>query len=47
MNRETNKGAVWVVAEIKDCTVRPVSLQLVGKARELADQLEVDVEILL
>lgn len=47
MNRETNKGAVWVVAEIKDCTVQPVSLQLVGKARELADQLEVDVETLL
>jgi len=47
MNRETNKGAVWVAAEIKDCTVQPVSLQLVGKARELADQLEVDVEILL
>ena len=47
MNREINKGAVWVVAEIKDCFVQPVSLQLVGKARELADQLEVDVEILL
>lgn len=47
MKAETNKGSIWVVAEIKDCMVKPVSLQLVGKARELADQLQMDVETFL
>ena len=35
---------VWVVVEQLECRIRNVSLQLVGKARELADQLGVDVE---
>jgi electron transfer flavoprotein alpha subunit len=37
-------GPVWVVVEQLECRIRSVSLQLVGKARELADQLGVDVE---
>ena len=41
---EKATGPVWVVVEQLECRVRNVSLQLVGKARELADQLGVDVE---
>ena len=40
-------GAVWVVAELIDCRPRDVSLQLVGKARELAEKLNVAVEVIL
>jgi len=47
MNTSNTSGAVWVVAEVDDCRLRSVSLQLVGKARQLADQLEVTVEALL
>lgn len=44
----TNKsGAVWVFAEINDSRPCAVSLQLVGKARSLADQLNVPVEAVL
>ena len=41
------KGPVWVVVEQLDCRIRSVSLQLVGKARQLADELGVDVEAIL
>jgi electron transfer flavoprotein alpha subunit len=47
MTNETNKGAVWVVAELKGVSVQAVSLQLVGKARTLADELGVGVEAIL
>ncbi|MEE4112193.1 MAG: electron transfer flavoprotein subunit alpha/FixB family protein [Desulfobacteraceae bacterium] len=47
MSTPNPSGAVWVVAEVDDCRLRPVSLQLVGKARLLADQLDVAVETLL
>ena len=47
MTNETNKGAVWVVAELKSASVQAVSLQLVGKARTLADELGVGVEAIL
>ena len=47
MSTPNPSGAVWVVAEVDDCRLRPVSLQLVGKARLLADQLNVAVETLL
>lgn len=40
-------GAVWVVAEVKDSCLHGVSLQLVGKARKLADTLNVSVEVVL
>ena len=40
-------GPVWVVAELADCAVEGVSLQLIGKARELADELETKCEALL
>ena len=41
---EKHTGPVWVVVEQLECRIRSVSLQLVGKARELADRLGVDVE---
>lgn len=31
-------GAIWVVAELLDGTLRPVTLELLGKAQELADR---------
>lgn len=40
-------GPVWVVAEQSDCKVEVVSLQLLGKARELADELGVACEAVL
>ena len=43
-NRE---GEVWVFAEQEDVTLSDVSLELVGRARELADQLGVQVGAVL
>lgn len=40
-------GPVWVIAEQRDCEVELVSLQLLGKARELADELGVACEAVL
>lgn len=40
-------GPVWVIAEQNDCKVEIVSLQLLGKARELADELGVVCETVL
>ncbi|MBP8646639.1 MAG: electron transfer flavoprotein subunit alpha/FixB family protein [Syntrophobacteraceae bacterium] len=40
-------GPVWVMAEQDDCKVEIVSLQLLGKARELADGLGVACEAVL
>jgi len=40
-------GPVWVVVEQLDCSIRQVSLQLIGKARILAGELGVDVEAIL
>ncbi len=47
MDTSKDNGAVCVVAELKDAGLHPVSLQLVGKARTLADELGVDVEVIL
>lgn len=41
------RGPVWVVAEQADCRILDVSLQLLGKARALADELGVEVEAAL
>lgn len=40
-------GPVWVIAEQCDCKVEVVSLQLLGKAKELADELGVACEAVL
>lgn len=40
-------GPIWVVAEQHGCDVEVVSLQLMGKARELADELSVPCEAVL
>jgi len=47
MENKNQSGAVWVVAELKDKSPHAVSLQLAGKARELANQLGVPVEVVL
>jgi electron transfer flavoprotein alpha subunit len=39
--------AVWVIAEQIDCHLESVSLQLTGRARKLADQLNTSVEVIL
>jgi electron transfer flavoprotein alpha subunit/NAD-dependent dihydropyrimidine dehydrogenase PreA subunit len=38
---------VWIVAEIKDGNVRNVSYELLGKAKELADEINQDACVLL
>ena len=40
-------GPVWVVAESYNGQIRALSLQLIGKARNLADQLATEVEAFL
>jgi electron transfer flavoprotein alpha subunit len=40
-------GAVWVVADQHNGCVLPVTLQLIGRARRLADELETLVEVVL
>ncbi|MHC1729947.1 MAG: electron transfer flavoprotein subunit alpha/FixB family protein [Syntrophobacteraceae bacterium] len=40
-------GPVWVIAEQNDCEIETVSLQLIGRARELAEELGVSCEALL
>ena len=42
-----NRGAIWVVAEIMARAVRPVTLELLGRARELASTLGTTVEAVL
>ena len=43
----TDHSAVWVIAEQIDCHLQSVSLQLIGQARKLADQLGSSVEAIL
>ncbi len=38
---------VWVIVDQEDCRVLPISFQLIGHARKLADKLGVDVEAVL
>jgi electron transfer flavoprotein alpha subunit len=40
-------GPIWVIAEQIDCRILPVSFQLVGRARKLADELETSLESIL
>jgi len=44
---EDTCGPVWVLTEQIDCRILTVSLQLVGHARELADELQTSVEVVL
>ncbi|MCE2457887.1 MAG: FAD-binding protein [Dehalococcoidia bacterium] len=41
------EGAIWVVAEVIGGEVRPVTLELLGRARELAAQIGTTVEAVL
>ena len=43
----TQPGAIWVVAEVIGDTIRPVTLELLGRARELAPQIGANVEAVL
>jgi electron transfer flavoprotein alpha subunit len=47
MIEPNRKGEVWVFAEQEDGSVSDVSLELCGKARELADQLKVPMGAVL
>jgi electron transfer flavoprotein alpha subunit len=47
MAMENTRGPVWVFAEQAEGRIQDVSLQLVGKARELAGALNVAVEVIL
>jgi electron transfer flavoprotein alpha subunit len=40
-------GPVWVIAEQIDCRILPVSFQLIGRARELASEMNTFVETVL
>ena len=42
-----NSKPVWVIADHENCSLLPVTPQLVGKARSLADALEASVEVVL
>ena len=42
-----SQGAIWVVAEVIGGEVRPVTLELLGRARELAAQIGTTVEAVL
>lgn len=44
---ENRRGPVWIIAEQIDCRILSVSLQLIGQARKLADELETSVEVIL
>jgi electron transfer flavoprotein alpha subunit len=44
---DNNSRAVWVIAEQREGEILPVSLQLIGKARTLADDLGTKLEAVL
>ncbi len=43
----SKNNSVWVIAEQIDCRILTVSLQLIGQARKLADELKTEVEAVL
>jgi electron transfer flavoprotein alpha subunit len=45
--RPAYSGDVWVVAELQDGGIHPATLELVGKARELADCLRAKVAVVV
>jgi electron transfer flavoprotein alpha subunit len=47
VRRHGGAGAIWVVAETLGGRVRPVSLELLGQARELAPMVDAGVEAVL
>ena len=47
LRRRGEVGAIWVVGELAGNSLRPITLQLLGRACELADQLHTCVEALL
>jgi electron transfer flavoprotein alpha subunit len=47
MTKENTYGPIWVLAEEEEGRIQDVSLQLIGKARELAGMLNAVVEVIL
>jgi electron transfer flavoprotein alpha subunit len=43
----SNENVVWVVADQQECNVLPVTFQLIGQARKLADELKTRVAVIL
>ena len=44
---EKRYGPVWVIAEQIEAQIRPVSMQLIGHGRKLADDLDTSLEVVL
>jgi electron transfer flavoprotein alpha subunit len=47
LSKPSFSGEVWVVAEYQDSEIHPATLELIGKARQLADSLETKVGVAL
>ena len=47
LTKPSYKGEVWVVAEHSEGQIHPATLELIGKARDLADSLETKVGVAL
>jgi electron transfer flavoprotein alpha subunit len=45
LTKPAYNGEVWVVAELSNNAIHPATFELIGKARELADSLEVNVGV--
>jgi electron transfer flavoprotein alpha subunit len=45
LTKPTYNGEVWVVAELSNNEIHPATFELIGKARELAGSLEVNVGV--
>ena len=43
----TYQGDVWIMAERSDSKIHPATFELIGKARQLADSLNVRVGVVL
>lgn len=44
---ENKKNSIWVIADQQDCRILPVTFQLIGRARQLANELETSVAVIL
>ena len=47
MQMQEGNSPVWVIVDQIDCRIQNVSFQLIGRARQLADELQTCVEAVL
>jgi len=47
MKKEDTCGPIWVFAEQEEGRIQDISLQLIGKARAIADELNTTLEVIL